>query len=512
MFRLFNRAAKNCSQAASRRRRVKSVRRGLGFEKLDERVVFSSTVSVPAVVSLNEGASYKVPISRSGDLSQPLTLNYSFMTATADSRDISRSSGYSSTVTLKPGVKTFTLSAIQAVDDKVDEYDEKFYLKISLANGSKATIANAWTEMTIKDNDAAPNVSITPLNSTRSENSGTAYYRINLDAPSEKTVSVGFEGKSLGTLKWGQDVYFAKDPHNTSGQVVIPRGQTYVDIPVGIKDDNIIEPGEVARVSLKTGMNVSGFGQVNADVTIQDNDIPTLIVEDAGSITEGNSPGAKAHFKVRVQEPMERSVVVKYWTAAGDANSSTDYVSKSGTLTFGGDPRFTVQPSQQTVSVALRADKVAESTAENFFLGIGPVDSKAANRLYLPRTYGRATIVDDDAAPRTQVGTPAPISATPTPENGFGMVLYRWAAASNAYRYEISLRKENSFFGEFYDTEDSFDFSGKPITKTSFSPIYTSWLDEGTYFWKVRAVASDGTTGAWSAEQRFVIPREYAAN
>ena len=502
MFRLFNRFAKGVSKRTSGRRQSPSRKRsGLGFESLENRVVFSSTVSVPTAVRFSEGASYQVPITRTGDLSKPVTLNYTFAASSASFQDFSRAKGLSGTVTLNPGIKTFTLSPVTAVDDKIDEDDERFYLRISLAAGSPATIGNNSTSLAIKDNDAPPNVSITALVSSKNEDGGNAYFRVSLDAPSEKSVTVKVQGQSHLTFDWGRDAFFADYPGNSAFYLSIPPKQMTQDIKVALRDDKIIEPDELVQVSLTSGTNISGFGAVKAMVTIKDNDIPTVIVDDAGSINEGNAAGAKANFKVRVVEQMERAVKVNYQTVDGDANSVKDYVGTSGTLSFGGSLFSNSTTSPQTVSVPLRADTIKEPTAENFFLRVGPFDTTSQSRLTLPKTSGKATILDDDAPPKTQVGTPAPISAVPTPENGLGMVLYRWAAASNARYYEIELWKENSRFRS----------SGRTGNVTSYSPMYTEWLTEGVYYWRVRALAADYTEGAWSDEHRFVMPKESAA-
>lgn len=191
------------------------------------------------------------------------------------------------------------------MDDKIDEDDERFYLRISLAAGSPATIGNNSTSLAIKDNDAPPNVSITALVSSKNEDGGNAYFRVSLDAPSEKSVTVKVQGQSHLTFDWGRDAFFADYPGNSAFYLSIPPKQMTQDIKVALRDDKIIEPDELVQVSLTSGTNISGFGAVKAMVTIKDNDIPTVIVDDAGSINEGNAAGAKANFKVRVVEPME---------------------------------------------------------------------------------------------------------------------------------------------------------------------------------------------------------------
>src|SRR5690349_16479422 len=105
MFHFSNRRQKSKSTKTSARRR--SVSKSLQIEQLENRVVYStSAVSVPAAATIVEGDSYKVPITRNGDLSKPVTLKYSFFTETATNQDISRGT-YSNTVTLKPGIQNY---------------------------------------------------------------------------------------------------------------------------------------------------------------------------------------------------------------------------------------------------------------------------------------------------------------------------------------------------------------------------------------------------------------------
>jgi len=75
-------------------------------------------------------------------------------------------------------------------------------------------------------------------------------------------------------------------------------------------------------------------------------------------------------------------------------------------------------------------------------------------------------------------------------------VILEWSAISWAAGYELEINSQNSF--------------NSPLIRSGLLPAYapayaTNALPDGLYFWRVRAQRSDGTWGAWSAVESFVI-------
>jgi hypothetical protein len=110
---------------------------------------------------------------------------------------------------------------------------------------------------------------------------------------------------------------------------------------------------------------------------------PKLSITDV-RVREGNSGQRNAVFRVTLSAPSAQTVMVDYATSDGTATDTTDYMSKTGTLSF---PRFV---RTRTISIPILGDTTLEGN-ETFFVTL----SNAANAA-LARAHGRGTIVNDD--------------------------------------------------------------------------------------------------------------------
>jgi hypothetical protein len=111
---------------------------------------------------------------------------------------------------------------------------------------------------------------------------------------------------------------------------------------------------------------------------------PTLSIGDV-TITEGNAGTTNAVFTVSLSAASDTTVTVSYATANGLATAGSDYVAKSGTLTF---PAGT---TSQTLAVAVNGDTAMESD-ETFFVNLG-----GASNATIADVQGQGTILNDDA-------------------------------------------------------------------------------------------------------------------
>src|SRR6185295_15159432 len=142
---------------------------------------------------------------------------------------------------------------------------------------------------------------------------------------------------------------------------------------------------------------------------------PTLTINNA-SVTEGNSGTTTATWTVTLSPASTQTVTVAYATANGTATAGSDYVTKSGTLTFA--PGVTTQP----ISVTVNGDTTAEAD-ETFFVNLSGATNAA-----IGAAQGTGTIVNDDAAPGpTVIVSPTTVNPgdviTATVANGPGNVL-----------------------------------------------------------------------------------------
>jgi len=88
---------------------------------------------------------------------------------------------------------------------------------------------------------------------------------------------------------------------------------------------------------------------------------------------------------------------------------------------------------------------------------------------------------------------PAPAPATPTAGATVDQPLFTWAAVDGAATYEIEVALDDQFVTV---TE-----AVREVNGTAFVPTVT--YTAKTHYWHVRAVASDGTKGDWSATREF---------
>jgi hypothetical protein len=168
---------------------------------------------------------------------------------------------------------------------------------------------------------------------------------------------------------------------STSGDVIIPAGQTSATFTVPVIGDRLPEPTESFLVWVN--------GQLAYGVILDDEVVPQISVGDA-TVTEGNAGAASATFAVTLSSPYSEPITVAYATADGSATAGTDYQAASGTLTFA--PGET----SKTITVPVVGDRLPEPN-ETFAVHLSsPTNATIADG------QGDGTIVDDE--PRISIG------------------------------------------------------------------------------------------------------------
>jgi glucose/arabinose dehydrogenase len=131
-----------------------------------------------------------------------------------------------------------------------------------------------------------------------------------------------------------------------------------------------------------------GFFKTGAPITVPiqgPTANPNLSISDV-SVSEGNAGTKSATFNVNLSSSSVDTITVQYATANGLANSSSDYVAASGTVTF--TPGQTTQP----VSITINGDTLEEPN-ETYFVNLtNPVNATISD------SQGLGTITNDDAS------------------------------------------------------------------------------------------------------------------
>ncbi len=350
--------------------------------------------------------------------SQTVTVNYATAngTATAGS-DYSSRSG---TLNFAAGIVSQTIT-VPVTGDTAVEANEAF--TVTLSAPTNATIVRATGTGTITNNDfptlAINNVTVTESNTA----SVSAVFTVTLSAASSQAVTANY-ATANGTATAGTD-YTA-----TSGTLTIPAGALSSTITVPVLPDVVDEPNETFAVNLSTAVNAS-IADSQGVGTITDNDAaPVLTINDV-TLTEGNSGTQAAVFTVTRTGTTANTITVNYATANGSpaASSGSDYVAKSGTLTFA------PSVATQTVSIVVNGD-VLNEVNETFYVNL----SNATNAS-IGDSRGVGTIVNNDAVPSISINN---VSVTEPDLGNRNMVFTVTLSAASGQTVTVSYATANN--------------------------------------------------------------------
>ena len=277
-----------------------------------------------------------------------------------------------------PGETTKTFS-VPVKGDLVDEPDETFFVVLSSA--INATVARGRAIGTVIDDDAVPTISIDDVRIGEG-NSGqrVASFRLRLSAPSGQVVRVSYATAS-GTATPGND-YVQVAPT----QIAFTTGNVFAYARVFINGDVLNEPDETFYVNLSAAQNATIARAQAIGTILNDDSAPALSISDA-SVSEGNSGTKLLNFTVTLSKASGQAVSVNYNTTNGTAISGSDYVAKTGTLTFAPGSALT-----QTISVTINGDTVVEGNETLFMFLSGATNASVG------RARGVGTILNDDAS------------------------------------------------------------------------------------------------------------------
>lgn len=298
--------------------------------------------------------------------------------------------GGGKTVTFDPDVTSASFT-VPIVGDTTDEYDETFF--VLLSSPVNCTISRGRGIGTITDNDAAPLVSVSDT-IDKEFNGGTtrATVHINLSAPSGKVVKVNLytanrpADTANGVFPATAKVDYVPLASTSPITVAISAGTTVGIVHLTINGDTLDEQNESFLTKITAPQNANmDTSHASAVCTILDDDAaPSLTINDV-SISEGNSGTKALNFTVTLSAASGQTVMVNYATADGIARSTSDYVAKSGSLSFAPGGVLT-----KTISVVINGDTSIENDETLYVLLF------AAANASISRARGVGTIKNDD--------------------------------------------------------------------------------------------------------------------
>ncbi len=126
-----------------------------------------------------------------------------------------------------------------------------------------------------------------------------------------------------GTARSGSD-YFAEDL-----EIDLPANAETVTLTFETRDDTIVENDETLSITITPNANETYVvgSPSSASTTIESNDLPELVIEGGGSISEGSS----GEFVIRADQPVVEDTSINY-ALSGSATPGRDFNELSGTV------------------------------------------------------------------------------------------------------------------------------------------------------------------------------------
>ncbi|WP_339917429.1 HYR domain-containing protein, partial [Yeosuana marina] len=278
---------------------------------------------------------------------------------------------------------------VPIIDNLITEPLNEFYT-VDLSNiisTGTATIDDAQGLGTIVDDDPLNAITLTGFNVTETNGNVLHNFVATLDYIAQEPIIISFtttNGTAVATDFTAQ----------TTVEYTIPSNTLFVNIPVEVLGDLVLEPqesftGTIALVE-DNDQQVT-IGTATAIGVINDDDVAVISI---AGFTEDEGVGT-AEFTITSSAVIQNEVTVIFSTSNGSAVSGSDYTAiASTTLTFGGSNSNT-----QTVSVSITDDAIAEPT--ELFTGV--LSALVNNGQLVTLSDGAitsaiGTITDNDAA------------------------------------------------------------------------------------------------------------------
>lgn len=301
------------------------------------------TIHVDTASDQSEGGSHSFPVTLLFAAPSQVTADYAVLEGSAVASDVVLTTG---TLTIA-ALGTNGSIDIGLISDGVYEGTETYTLSLSNvtgALGSSQMSANA----SILDSDTIPLIDVYGTNVIEG---GDAVIVVSQSSASAVVSSFDLS-TSDNTANSGADYT------SVSNTYFFVPGEMLMAITVATIDDSIDEPEQSFFVGLSNLSNVVA-GQVNAAVTLTDNDLPPDVFIDDLVIIEGQTGVAQ----VSLSQSSGNTVTVNYQSYDQTATAGSDFVSTSGVLSF--SPGSTVKYIVLTTS-----DDVLQEGNESFIVSL----------------------------------------------------------------------------------------------------------------------------------------------
>ncbi|MBD1211906.1 MAG: SBBP repeat-containing protein, partial [Dolichospermum circinale Clear-D4] len=286
-------------------------------------------------------------LTRTGDLTQAITVNYTLSGSATNGTDYSSLLG---TVNFAAGASSATVT-VTPTDDNIFEGTETAILTLATGAGYILGTTTSAT-VNITDNDLQPSISINDVSVTEG-NSGTtnATFTLTLSHPSSQPITVNY-ATADGTATTADLDYNA-----ATFTVTFAPGETSKTVNVAVVGDIKSENPETFTVNLSNATNAT-ITKAQGVGTITNDDLPIITLAATDSNAGETAIGVTANpgtFTLTRTGDLTQAITVNY-TLSGSATNGTDYSSLPGTV------NFAAGVSSAIVTVTPTDDNIFEGT------------------------------------------------------------------------------------------------------------------------------------------------------
>ncbi len=234
--------------------------------------------------------------------------------------------GASGDLTVSPETLSFTTSnwstrqlvRVSAAEDEDSNVDPPVTLTHMASGGGYDGVTAAEVEVTILENDI-PGVTVTPMELSVTEGSSETYTVV-LDTEPTGPVTVTVGGVTGDLMVSPASLSFTQSNWSTAQPMTV----------MAAEDEDALDDPPVTLTHTVSGGNYAGVTAPTVVVTILENDVPELSIEDA-EVMEGDG---EIVFAVTMDGPSSRTVRVDWATADGTAKAGEDYTARKDELVF----------------------------------------------------------------------------------------------------------------------------------------------------------------------------------
>ncbi|NBT41666.1 MAG: hypothetical protein EBT20_14575, partial [Alphaproteobacteria bacterium] len=329
-----------------------------------------------ANASVTEGAgSVSVTVSLSNSYGQEISVSYATADGTAVSGlDYETQSG---NLVFAPNETSKSFS-VPIIDNEVYEEAETFSVNIGLVGESLGTIANGSATVTINDDEAVPQISITDLALTEGQ-SGDLIVSVSNAAEQEITLDYATVDGSATNQDYNQ----------ISGSLTFASGELEKTISVTTLDDALDENEESFTLEL-SNLNIGTFSDSSASITIADNDeAPEITLTGANTVDENEDLAVT----LALSTASGKTITIDLSTLAGTAQADEDYLSVDQTVTL------LPGESSKTIILSIVDDAIDEDNETFQVVAANSVNANLASSPSAPNGVLDVEILDNDEPP-----------------------------------------------------------------------------------------------------------------